>query len=89
MLLFTDLESVKYGLRFELSNHLSRSPASKREPITGNHQDRAGKTCRSKSFMQAKTYMPQQSGNHQQKSGRQAPNVSDQGMQPRPMGIHP
>ena len=33
MLLFTDLESVKYGLRFELSNHLSADPTSKREPI--------------------------------------------------------
>ena len=36
MPLFTDLESVKYGLRFELSNHLSRSPASKREPISNS-----------------------------------------------------
>ena len=56
------------------------------EARMGSHQDRAGRTCRNKPFMHAKTYMPhksgrhqQQSGNHQQKSGRQAPN--DQGMQ--------
>ena len=55
------------------------------EARMGSHQDRAGKTCRSKPFVHAETYMPQksgrhqqQSGDHQQKSGRQA--LNDQGM---------